>query len=1342
MKVLLKLFSEANKVEKWDNKTARKKLFQLLAHAESKSIVIWHAGKNLPLQDTFEDYITEWLSINWGGYGSSVSLEKTYDYFKYQYPSDKVVDEKLKSSVTSAKGIFTEVEAFFEDGVADELIEVFKEQNGKITKKPTKKTCLCITKKGKRLISHVDEEFPFFTVNEEMFKSLLPVVKERKTAVAREKKKAFGENYSAEEKEESLASDRTKFSSLKKLLTSGEKDKIDSGLMLLSSLNDSYLADLLLEGVSIKTPENSILEITGAFKGTLKLQPYHNYAITGILHNAPDNAVYCNSLKSSVTNLVIDLVDISYLSAFGQLESLELSDSLGLITSLEKLSSALPIQSLRLNNCPTLSDISRIADFPISDFTFSECPKIKSIKSLEGKTDSSGVKVVSFKNMKELTSLDGVEFYQQLEEIDLSFCFDLTDAKALLKCSALKKVKTYGLESCSSIEGLIGNEQLQLNLSIKSWSDPTTGSRKIESIDLSCSGMRDLEWLKIFPNTTSLEIDCEDLLDINGLRFLPGLKELTLRKGKFKTLACLSELHLLETLSIDKCQQIIDVDALQKLDNLTTFEISNCENIEDISGWMSNKNRKFDASLSLYNLKKLRQLGDMSHIRDLTEIELNDSFNQQILADLTTAPSVNILKISQDEVRVGSTLPLKLTMYINHAKVLELKHTSIEKIKLENCGIKNLNGLIDVKDLKYLSVSGCAAFDSLSGTTVFSDVETLELINLPELKSLKGIDRFPNLKRIKLHRLNSIEDVSPLANLTELIEIDCMDCISLEVVGKPKGQMTKSQTIKYLIKIAEHYKLKNLNEWKSKLEEEPVTGPPLPLKSIQKVKKLLQSREIKEVKSGVTMAMEANNLALFEELLQGVEYSERTLKPNKIFAGSGPAQPFLNMAMTGILSAASSANPQWKSFCEKITDLEIELPSIDYLNCFQNLKRIELTQVTEFSIHLRLPFLESFHIKSWGWGNSNITEKISFSQFENCHALKSIELVIDITADNLSGLGNLKYLEQLSLYDISGLKMQDLTELSTCLDLKKLEIIKRHVGNVKQRNKINALDGVDNLKNLAEISLQNVEINNTTALSGMSGLKKISIQENDSLTKFTPPLHAEKLENLNLSDCPNLSIIGNSDFPSNLSFNIENTGFLGFPELKGVNSFSYLNIGYCKLMENLNGFENIIAVKDDNKITLTECVKLKNLNGISHLKNVHLTIDTAELPDVKIPNGIKSLSASELKSLEGIANFSELVKLDISSSKVTKLNSLGDLENLKVLNLAKIDKLKSLKGLESLVSLEQLILFDLENLEDISALENLQLKSIYIRGCKKKKSDFPLRLQNIIDWQSSYVSNS
>ena len=309
MKILLKLFSESNQKFKWNTQTAREKLFQLLAYAESKSVVIWHAGKNIQMKDSFEDYIGDWLNINWGGYGSAVSLENTYDYFKYQYPGDEVADGKLKSKVTASRGLFTGVEAYFEATVSPDLIEQFKAQNGVVVKKITSKTCLSVTKKGKELIAHKKNEKPFFTISEAKFKSLFPVVKERATGTIREKREILVVGYSEEEKRDSIGSDRSKFNALKKLLSSAEKEKIDSGLLLLESLNDAYVSDLLLEGVSIKKGELSTIEITGAFSGTAKKQPFHNYAITAILHHAPENAAHCNSLKLSVTGLAIDIID-------------------------------------------------------------------------------------------------------------------------------------------------------------------------------------------------------------------------------------------------------------------------------------------------------------------------------------------------------------------------------------------------------------------------------------------------------------------------------------------------------------------------------------------------------------------------------------------------------------------------------------------------------------------------------------------------------------------------------------------------------------------------------------------------------------------------------------------------------------------------------------------------------------------------------------------------------------------------------------------------------------------------------------------------------------------------
>ena len=851
--------------------------------------------------------------------------------------------------------------------------------------------------------------------------------------------------------------------------------------------------------------------------------------------------------------------------------------------------------------------------------------------------------------------------------------------------------------------------------------------------------MTDLEWLKLFPNATRIEIDCDDLADINGLRFVPELLDLQLENAQIKDISPISILTKLEEIHISGCHHIREVNVIAGMEQLEKVQISNCDALEDMGGRTRNKNTDIEGVWKLSYLKSLKTFGEISHLTQLTAIEFLESFNPEILKDAITCKGITHLKINQDEVRIGQTDPLHMALHIYDAKIIELKGTTVEKLIIERSTINNLNKLESIKGLKSLSLVDCMSLESLAAKGDFPDVEELELSKLSNLETLKGLERFPKLRRLKLSALPSLADVSTLAGMTSLVEIDASECRSLEVKTKPAGQMTPVQTIDYLLRVAAFYKLDSIKFWKEKAEKKEEMGPGIPAKELQKIKKLLQERDAQEIAKGIDLVMKANNAALYDTLLQGITYDGKTLKPNKVFSGTGPAQPYLNMAMMGVLSAAATSHQQWKSFCEKVVNLNMELVSMDYLNCFSNLKMLELNKPEFFTVKLVLPSLERIHIR--GWMSNRIQGQISFSQLEACKQLKSINLELRIEALNLNGIGKLEFLEELQLTELSGLKIKDLQELSTCKRLKKLNIQQAYGTDVKHRNKIDALDGLEQLTDLEEIEFQFTEIKSTAALKGMGWLKEIVIESNDSLVEFIPPSNAEKLERLSLSDCPNLAVIAEAVFPSVLSFNMYKTGFKSFPELKGVTKFSNLEIDYCQSLENLDGMANITAIDDDNELDLGDCNKLKDISGIAHIAGVGITIGTSRIPDIKVPNGVTYLKASELKTLEGISTFGSLEKLDISSSAVTNLTALQDLKNLKILNLKSIDKLKTLKGLETLSSLEQLILLETKHLEDISALEELKLNSIHIYGSKKKKGDFPKHLQSVIDWQSSFVRN-
>ena len=1337
MKVLLKLFSEANKIYNWNTETARAKLFQLLSHAESKDIVIWHVGKNIPFEEGYVEYISNSLTLIGGSFRSIVSLDKTYDYFKYQYFTDTIEGRKHKSEVTNRKGIFKEVDAFFEDGVSIDLIELFEGQQGKIVKTKKENPVLIVKKVGEKLISNDPSGYPFFTINQDMFRSLFPEINNQKSETEKKNIKELRDAYSAEEIEESLVSNRSNFNVLKKLLVSGDKDMIDSGLLLLSSLNDPYVADLLLCDISFSKSNVSILEVNGAFKGSSKVQPFHNYAITGILYNAPKNAVYCNSLKSSIIRLSIDIIDLSGINAFHKLEYLELYDSCGYIKSLENLSSKLPINVVRLENCSALNDISRISDFAISTFTFVNCPKITGFKALEGKTDRGGVKKISFDEMNDLESLDGIEFYQELEDVNLSNCDKLVNATALLKCPKLREVISNWLPSCTSIDGLIGKEQTSLELIFKNWSSPVHGSFKIESINFNCSGMSNLEWLKLFPNTTSLKINCYELSDISGLRFVPKLRDLRFISSKIDSIESISGLQALQDFSLKYCNNISNLSALLDLQNLHSITISNCESFEDYSCFFSIKSIHFDSVYQFSYLPKLIRLGDLSHITQLREFKFLYSFNQSILNDISTAPNLLIINIDQKEVQIGTTHKIPIPIRITGAESLDLNNAGVENLKLENCDIKNISGLKSLKVLKHLSITGCSLFESLSGKEHFPKLESLELVELQNLKSLHGLEQFPNLRRIKLHGLTSISDVSLLACLRELIEVDCFDCPNFEVPSKPIGKLTNTQTTNFIIKVATHYNLKYLNDWQAKAEKISIKKSSITTKMKLGIKKLLLSRDISNIKTGVSLIIGANDAQFYEELLQGTGYDGESLLPNKLFSGTGPAQPFLNTALMGVLSGASLLIDHWKDFCKKITDLKIELISIDYLNCLHRIKNIKLKNLTNFTIILNLPDLETFYLKEPSHEFRSVDVQMKLSQFENCIKLRILNVESSVYIDDFRGFNNLTCLEQFIFTSIKGIDIPDLIFLSNCTKLRYLKLSNKKYSFNNQYNSIRSLNGIEEFNYLLSLTIVGADLENTSALKSMISLQKIIITGCKSLFEFTPPENAVQLDTIEISNCPNLVKVVPAKYPISLYVTFEDIGLISFPELSGTKFFKDITLKFCKSLKDIDGLKNVSKLGDDNYINFEGCDSLKNLNGISHLKGLNIRISTSKLPMIVIPNGITILKSCTLHTLENIELYQSIEKLDISSSAVKHLTPLAKLNKLKFLNLSNIKSLKSLAGLENLTSLENLSLIDLINLDDVSAIEHLNLKFLYIKGCKKKKVDFPSHLQPVINWQSS-----
>jgi hypothetical protein len=122
MKILLQYITSAFVNKEIELAEAGSMVRSLLNFAGNKQIEVYHAGKNIEFWDNIDDVDFDNLTVNWGGYGSRISVDKLYDYFKFVYPGDEIVDGRIKTKVKIKSKPFTLVKAFFEEDVPNEIM--------------------------------------------------------------------------------------------------------------------------------------------------------------------------------------------------------------------------------------------------------------------------------------------------------------------------------------------------------------------------------------------------------------------------------------------------------------------------------------------------------------------------------------------------------------------------------------------------------------------------------------------------------------------------------------------------------------------------------------------------------------------------------------------------------------------------------------------------------------------------------------------------------------------------------------------------------------------------------------------------------------------------------------------------------------------------------------------------------------------------------------------------------------------------------------------------------------------------------------------------------------------
>ena len=346
-------------------------------------------------------------------------------------------------------------------------------------------------------------------------------------------------------------------------------------------------------------------------------------------------------------------------------------------------------------------------------------------------------------------------------------------------------------------------------------------------------------------------------------------------------------------------------------------------------------------------------------------------------------------------------------------------------------------------------------------------------------------------------------------------------------------------------------------------------------KSFNEVKKLLVSRDLKKIDEGINLLVSINETEIFENLLDGCKLSQEKgrwgtvtrLETNKLFTGSGPAQPFLNYALFCVIANCPQEAQIDSSFLHiNLTKMNINNFLSDYTFGGHDV----FPPILKFS-HLDSLIIDFNIFQEMNKGADNKVDRKDWFKGNN---IKSLDIP--------SCSGSLKWLKNFSELKILNYKygyyetldyesfeyLTDLEELklSEIKNTKNLDFIKNSkklkkltlefAGSFGNNIEFEDLNVLKNFTNLQELVLRKISTNvNISAISNCLKIKELTInfdsnwRDDKKLGDYLDSKLFENCKNLELFDVTGIKQI-------NLKANI-----CDLNGLNGLNKLKTLKVG-------------------------------------------------------------------------------------------------------------------------------------------------------------------------------------
>jgi Leucine-rich repeat (LRR) protein len=402
------------------------------------------------------------------------------------------------------------------------------------------------------------------------------------------------------------------------------------------------------------------------------------------------------------------------------------------IRNLQCINECAQLETLNLDNCPNLDDISLLPSFSKLDTLWLDGFSREQQFAHLGKC--SALRRLS-QNRSNLSNLKHLESLLHLQVLSLGNNSTLNDISGL---SAIINLTTLKLNSCKSILDItpLGNLTNLTNLSLAY-----------------CDSIQDITPLGNLTTLTTLNLPhCKLVFDITPLSNLTNLSNLNLAWCKsIQDITPLGKLTNLSNLNLAWCKSIQDITPLGNLTNLSNLNLAWCESIQDITPL---GNLRTLTTLNLHRFKSIQDITPLGNLITLTTLNLKSC---ELIQDIT--PLGNL--------------------------------TTLTALNLNGCeSIQNITPLGKLTNLSNLNISYC---ESIQDITPLSNLSKLTTLNLEYSKSIQDITplgNLTNLTSLSISSCNSIQDITPLGNLTNLTSLSISSCNSIQDIT-PLAKLNK-----------------------------------------------------------------------------------------------------------------------------------------------------------------------------------------------------------------------------------------------------------------------------------------------------------------------------------------------------------------------------------------------------------------------------------------------------------------------------------------------------------------------------------------------------------------------